>query len=95
MLYHANTKCPCACVCIFGYVLRTRSLEIDAPHLYGVCRVMSHHLCVVQKALGSGFRVFPLAGQTPARQKEQVSHTDRRRWKSRPSNDISIAASFE
>lgn len=45
----------------------TRSLEIDASHLHGVRRVMSHHLRVAQKALGSWFRVFALADQTPVK----------------------------
>lgn len=45
----------------------TRSLEIDASHLHRVRRVMSHHLRVAQKALGSWFRVFALADHIPVK----------------------------
>lgn len=60
-------------MCVFGwlhvYMLHTRSLEVDASHLHRVCWVMGHHLCVTQKALGTGFRVLALAAQIPVSQK--------------------------
>lgn len=40
---------------------RTRSLEVDASHFHRICWVVCHHLGVIQKAFGSGFRVLSLA----------------------------------
>lgn len=54
--------------CLSFYVVRTRSLEVDASHLHRVCWVMGHHLCIAQQALGSRFRVLALAAQTPVSQ---------------------------
>lgn len=55
--------------CLRGRVLRTGSLEVDAPHLNGVCRVMRHHFGVAQKALGPRLGILTLAAQRPAQQK--------------------------
>lgn len=48
---------------------RTGSLEVDAPHLNGVRRVMRHHFGVAQKALGPRLGILTLAVQRPAHEK--------------------------
>ena len=57
------------CVWVSVCGLRTGSLEVDASHLHGVRWMMGHHLCITQKALGSGLWVLALAAQKPVNQK--------------------------
>lgn len=51
----------------------TGSLEVDAPHLHGVRRVVGHHLGVAQQTLGSGFRVLAFAAQNTSESKGLIS----------------------